>query len=266
MPHFKTKDGRSIYYETQSFESSKPVVVFLNGTMQNTVYWKTHSMALKDRFRVLMYDARAQGKSDLGEGELSLEGHTEDFSALLKYLMVEKVCLVGLSHGAKVALAYAVHSPECVDRLVLCSVSAEQTCRAKLILRSWLGILRVSDLETLAWASLPVAFGENFLKQNEKILNKIVKAIVKRNRKEALIAQLEAITAYPSMSQIARDVHSPSLVLSASDDPFVTEAGARQLAVLCNGQHNHTIGIGHSIPAEAPEFFSKTVLQFLDRP
>ncbi len=103
MPHFKTKDGRSIYYETQSFESSKPGVVFLNGTMQNTVYWKTHSMALKDRFRVLMYDARAQ-KSDLGEGELSLEGHTEDFSALLKYLIIEKVCLVGLSHGAKVAL------------------------------------------------------------------------------------------------------------------------------------------------------------------
>ena len=59
MPHFKTKDGCSIYFETQSFESSKPVVVFLNGTMQNTVYWKTLSMDFKDRFRVLMYDARA---------------------------------------------------------------------------------------------------------------------------------------------------------------------------------------------------------------
>ncbi len=53
-----------------------------------------------------------------------------------------------------------------------------------------------------------------------------------------VVVFIEAITAYPSMSQIARDVHSPSLVLSASDDPFVTEAGARQLAVLCNGQHN----------------------------
>jgi pimeloyl-ACP methyl ester carboxylesterase len=266
MPHFITKDGCSIYYETQSFESSKPVVVFLNGTMQNTVYWKTHSMAFRDRFRVLMYDARAQGKSDLGEKELSLEGHTEDFSALLKYLVVDKVCLVGLSHGAKVALAYAVYSPDSVDRLVLCSVSAEQTCRAKLILRSWLKILRDSDLETMAWASLPAAFGENYLKQNENILDKVVKAIVRRNRKEALIAQLEAMNSYPSMSQIVRDVQSPALILSGSDDPFITGEGARKLAMLCNGKHNHINGIGHSIPAEAPEFFSETVFQFLDRP
>ena len=56
-----------------------------------------------------MYDARAQGRSDLGERELSLERHAEDFAALLKHLEVEKVHLVGLSHGAKVALAYAAN-------------------------------------------------------------------------------------------------------------------------------------------------------------
>lgn len=265
MPYFKTKDGRSIYYATQDFESSKPVVVFLNGIMQNTVYWKAHSRALKDRFRVLMYDARAQGQSDLGEGELTLEGHAEDFSALLKHLGIKKAHLVGLSHGARVALAYAAHSPECVDRLVLCSVSAKQTCRAGLILKSWLEILKSSGLEALAWFSLPVAFGEDFLNQKEKILDNIVEAIVRRNRKEALIAQLEAMTAYPPLSQIAQSVHGSPLVLSASDDPFVTEAGAGRLAELCNGWHKHISGIGHSIPAEAPELFNKIVSQFLEK-
>ncbi|MEA1947659.1 MAG: alpha/beta hydrolase [Thermodesulfobacteriota bacterium] len=265
MPYFKTKDGCSIYYETQAFESSKPVVAFLNGTMQNTVYWRTHCMALKDRFRVLMYDARSQGKSDLGEGKLSLEGHTEDFSALLKHLRVEKAHLIGLSHGAQVALACAVHSPECVDRLVLCSVSARQTCRARLILKSWLEILKRSDLETLAWVSLPVAFGENFLNQKQRILENIVNAMVRRNKKKALIAHLEAMTVYPSLSQIAQNVHSPVLVLSGSDDLLVTEAGAEQLSMLLGGRYNHLTGIGHSIPAEAPELFNKTVLQFLDR-
>ena len=265
MPYFKTKDGCSIYYETQGFESSKPVVAFLNGTMQSTVYWKAHSMAFKDRFRVLMYDARAQGKSDLGEGKLSLEGHAEDFSALLKHLRVEKTHLIGLSHGAKVALAYAVHSPECVDRLVLCSVSARQTCRARLILKSWLEILKNSDLETLAWGLLPVAFGENFLKQKEKILDNIVKAMVKRNHKTALIAHFEAMTVYPPLSQIAQNIRSPCLVLSGSDDLLVNESDAKQLAIICGGRHNHLTGIGHSIPAEVPEVFTKTVLQFLDK-
>lgn len=265
MPFFKTNHGCSIFYETQGFESSKPVVAFLNGTLQTTIYWKPHGLALRDRFRVLMYDARAQGKSDLGEDKLSLEGHAEDFSDLLKYLRVEKAHLVGLSHGASVALAYAAHSPECVDRLVLCSAGDRQTCRAKLILKSWLNVLKSSDLETLAWVSLPIAFGENFLKQQQKNLGNIVKAIVKRNKKQALIAHLEAISAYPPLSQIAQHVHGSVLVVSGSDDLLVTESDGQHLASVCGGRHKHLTGIGHSIPAEAPKEFAKILLQFLDR-
>ena len=265
MPYFKTKDGCSIFYETQGFESSKPVVAFLNGTMQSTVYWKPHSLSLKDRFRVLMYDARAQGKSDSGEGKLSLEGHAEDFSELLKHLRVEKAHLIGLSHGANVALAYAAHSPEGVERLVLCSAATRQTCRAKLILKSWLDVLKNSDLETLAWVSLPVAFGENFLKKQQKNLGNMVKAIVKRNHKTALIAHFEAMTLYPPLSQIAQYVHCPVLVVSGSDDLLVNESDAEQLAMICGGRHKHLTEIGHSIPAEAPEIFTKTALEFLDR-
>lgn len=265
MPYFKTKDGCSIFYETQGFESSRPVVAFLNGTLQSTVYWKSHSLSFKDRFRVLMYDARAQGNSNLGEGKLSLERHAGDFSELLKHLRVEKAHLVGLSHGASVALACAVHSPEGVDRLVLCSAGARQTCRAKLILKSWLNVLKSSDIETLAWVSLPVAFGENFLKHHQKILDPIVTAMVKRNKKQALIAHFEAMSTYPPLSQIAQHVHHPVLVVSGSDDLLVTESDAEHLARACGGRHKHLSGIGHSIPAEAPEEFTKIVLQFLDQ-
>ncbi len=263
MPYFRTNDDCSIYYETQGFKSSRPVVVFLNGTMQTTVYWKTNAAALKNRFRVLLYDARAQGQSDLGGRELSLERHAGDLAALLKHLGLEKVHLVGLSHGAKVALAYTTNFPGCIARLVLCSVGAKSTCRAKLCVRSWLEILKSSGLGAMTWASLPVVFGESFLQQKQGTLDNIVKAIVRRNRKEALIAQLEAMTAYPPLSQIAQNVRIPCLIISTSDDPLVKEEGARKLALLCNGRHKHIAGVGHSIPAEAPELFNKTLLEFL---
>ena len=263
MPYFRTKDDCSIYYETEGFDSTQPVVVFLNGTMQTTVYWKTNAGVLKNRFRVLLYDARAQGQSDLGEHELSLERHAADLAALLKHLGIEKAHLVGLSHGAKVALAYTANFSECVARLVLCSVGAKSTSRARLCVRSWLEILKSSGLEAMVWASLPVVFGESFLQRKQGTLDNIVKAIVRKNRTEALIAQLEAMTASPPLSNIVRNVRIPCLVISASDDPLVREEGARELALLCNGQHRHINGIGHSIPAEAPEVFSKTVLEFL---
>jgi len=263
MPYFTTRDGCRLYYETQGVASSKPVVVFLNGTLQDTLYWKPHAQALKEDFRVLRYDARAQGQSDLGQGELTLEGHAADLSQLLDHLGVEKAHLVGLSHGAKVALAYAAISPERIARLGLCSIGAEATCRARLIVRSWLQILKRSGLEAMVWVSLPLVFGEVFLKQKERILDSIVKAIVARNTEEGLIAQLEAMTAYPPLSQIVQNVHAPCLIISASDDPLVTEEGARELAGLCSGRHEHIVEIGHSIPAEAPELFNKTILEFL---
>ena len=45
----------------------------------------------------------------------------------------------------------------------------------------------------MAWAALPTVFGNNFLEQNQKILNKIVKAVVKRNSKKALVDQLDSV-------------------------------------------------------------------------
>jgi len=263
MAYFATQDGCRIYYENQGFDSEKPVVVFLNGTMQSTVYWKPHVTALKDQFQVLTYDARGQGQSDLGKERLSLKGHAADLGALLAHLEVKKAHLVGLSHGARVALSYAAESPEGVDRLVLCSVSATLSVRARLHVKSWLATLNEAGLEAMVWASLPVVFGEDFLKDKERILDGLVKATVRRNSKEGLTAFLEAMMADPPLSQIVGSGSVPCLVISASEDPLVTEEGAKDLAALCGGRHSHVTGIGHSVPSEAPELFNEMVLEFL---
>jgi pimeloyl-ACP methyl ester carboxylesterase len=263
MPYFITEDGCRLFYETHGFEPAKPVVVFLNGTMQSTLYWKAQCVALNERFRIITYDGRAQGQSELGKTELSLERHKADLKGLLEHLSIEKAHLVGLSHGAKVALAYAAGKTERVDRLVLCSVSASMTCRAKLFVKSWLQILKHAGLETMLWASLPVVFGEGFLEKKERILSPIIKAAIKRNSKDALVAHLAALTDYPPLSQITGHFGVPTLVITGAQDPFVTEQGAEQLAFLCDGRHEHLNGVGHCIPSEAPELFNEILLEFL---
>ncbi len=263
MSYFTTQDGCRLYYETEGRESSKPLVAFLNGTTQTTLYWRPQVTFFKDEYQVLTYDARAQGQSDVGEARLSLEGHAADFVQLLAHLDVEKAHLVGLSHGAKVALACAAHSPQCVERLVLCSMGASLSCRGKLLVKSWLETLRTSGLEAMIWASLPVAFGEGFLKHKEGVLRNIVKATVTRNKKEALIAHLEAMSRYGPISHIAGSIHKQCLVISGADDPLVPEEEARHLAALCTAVHKPLSGVGHSVPVEDPERFNQTVLEFL---
>jgi len=263
MPYFKTKDGCSLFYQTERFETSGPVVVFLNGTLQTTVYWKALATRLRNTFRVLMYDARGQGQSGFGEQVLSLEMHAADLVALLRHVEVKKAHLVGVSHGAKVALACAAYSPDMVDRMVLCSVGAQLTSRAKLIIRSWLDVLKRSGLETMVKVALPVVFGEAFLASQARVIPAMAQAIVQRNNEAWLTAHLEAMNDYPPLAEIARGLRNPCLVISGSDDPLVGEEEAGQLAALCNGRHVRITGAGHSVPAEAPDVFSDMVSEFL---
>jgi pimeloyl-ACP methyl ester carboxylesterase len=150
-----------------------------------------------------------------------------------------------------------------VDHLVLCSLSTKTNDRSRTIVRSWLEILRLSGLEAMAWAALPTVFGNSFLNQHKKILDKIVEAVVLRNSRRPLIAQLEAVLRYPSPGSMTENLNQPALVISGADDPLIDPADVRLLAELCNACHKELAGIGHSIPAEAPRIFEKLVLEFL---
>ena len=263
MPYFTTPDNCRLYYATLNIEPARPPVVFLNGTSQTTVYWEPHANAFSAYFGVLRYDARSQGKSDIGTREVSAEIHTADLQNLLDHLNVQKARLIGISHGAYIALRLAATAPNLVDRLVLCSIGKDSGAQVKLIVRSWMEILQRADIETMAWATLPLVFGKRFLNHNRTILDKIVAAIAVRNDKESLIAHFNAIASYPSTESFLKAIKSPTLVISGSDDPIVRRSDARRLAKDCHGRHEIFPETGHSIPAESPALFQQVILDFL---
>ncbi len=263
MPYFKTEDGCSLYYELLGEGPGKPVITFVNGTLQTTIYWKLISKEFTPRFRVLLYDARGQGESDLGSTPLSLDRHAADLKALLYELGIHQTHLVGLSHGARVGLTLADLAPDAVLRLVLCSASTRSTFRAKMIVRSWLEILQRHSLDAMVWASVPLVFGRQYLRKNEKVLERIVKTIVRRNKTDSLRTHLEALQNYPPLARTLKKMPSLVLVLTGEDDPLVTRIGAEEIARITGGRHVELKAVGHSIPAEAPQEFVRLVTEFL---
>ena len=263
MPYFQTDDGCSLYYEMVGQGPGKPTVTFINGTMQTTVYWKQVGKQLLGRYRLLLYDARGQGESDLGDQPLSLGLHVNDLKALLDHVGIRKTTLIGLSHGARIALSLADGFPERVFRLVLCSLSTRASFRAKMVVRSWHEILKRHSLDAMVWASVPFVFGGVYLRRNAKLLERVVATIVRRNKTEALRAHLEALQDYAPLSRNLHPQPFLVLVLSGEDDPLVSQEGAAEVARICGGRHVQLKGIGHSIPAEAPEEFVRLVGSFL---
>jgi 3-oxoadipate enol-lactonase len=263
MPYFTMPDGCSLYYESFGQGSAKPTITFINGTLQTTIYWKPFCKILADHFRLLLYDCRGQGASDLGAGPLTLAQHVSDLQFLLYELKIHQTHIVAISHGARVALALVDGHPELVARMVLCSISTQSNFRAKMIVRSWFEILQRHSLDAMVWAAVPYVFGRRYLQQNTKMLDRIVNTIVRRNNAEALRMHLDAMQKYPSLSSTLHKTPFLTLVMTGEDDPLVTSEGGLEIARICGGRHEALKGIGHSIPAEAPDLFIKLVLDFL---
>ena len=138
--------------------------------------------------------------------------------------------------------------------------------KVKHIVQIWRQILQRTDVQTLAWALMPLVFGKRFLNQNQKIVDKMVAAIAARNDKQALLAHFNAICDYPPLKTVVRSIQCETLVISGSDDPIVSPPDAQQLADDCKGRHQILPQTGHSIPAEAPALFQQIILDFLNQP
>jgi pimeloyl-ACP methyl ester carboxylesterase len=81
--------------------------------------WAPFLSLLSSHFRLVRYDERGNGLSDRNAADLSFEAMVRDLEAVIDWLGLERVPLIGFSQGAPVSIAYAARHPERVSRLVL---------------------------------------------------------------------------------------------------------------------------------------------------
>lgn len=74
---------------------------------------------LAQNHTLIRFDARGNGMSDWGVGELSLDAWVSDLEAVVDAAGLERFPLLGISQGCAVSVAYAVRHPERVSHLIL---------------------------------------------------------------------------------------------------------------------------------------------------
>ena len=262
MSYATTPDGRKLHYETRGDDG--PCVLLLNGMSQSTASWMSQARKLGERYRVVRYDARGQGKSPLGDGSLSFEGHLEDIDALLDHLGEVQITLVGFSHGARLALGYAASRPWRVERFIMTSIGSADDALRRTMIRVWQEVLALGGVEAMAWCTIPDILGRKYLHAHEKQLHAMVRATTQRNTAECLDALLEAMKSFPPPEADAVRVACPSLLISSSEDRLVSPLAAVSLVQCIPGcEHIEIEGVGHTIPIEAPDAWREAVEAFI---
>jgi 3-oxoadipate enol-lactonase len=260
MPSVEVAPGVELHCERRG---SGPALVLLNGMSQSTANWMTQARKLSEDFEVICYDARGQGRSPVGPSPLTLERHVEDLEALLDGLGLSRVRLCGFSFGARLALGFAARRPGRVAGLVLTSAGAGDSALRRLIVGSWLEVLRRGGVEAMSWCALPHILGERFVAKVEGQIAGMIRASVQRNSAAGLEALLEGYRGFPDPLEDAGRVRARALVISADGDPLVSRAGTEALCRRIEGARQVLIeGCGHTIPIEEPERWAALVRDF----
>ena len=110
---FAELNGTRLFYESQG---EGPSLVLISGANLDSRLWDEQFGDLAERFRVVRYDPRGVGRSDLPQEPFS---HYEDLYALLKLLGIESTHVLGFSFGGGVALDFTIAHPEMVESLIL---------------------------------------------------------------------------------------------------------------------------------------------------
>jgi len=112
-------DGHRVVYRTAG---EGPVVLLVHGLLDSSLTWRKLAPVLALGHTVIAPDLLGHGDSDGPTGvDYSLGGHAGMLRDLLDALGHERVTLVGHSLGGGVAMSFAYHYPERVDRLALVS-------------------------------------------------------------------------------------------------------------------------------------------------
>jgi pimeloyl-ACP methyl ester carboxylesterase/DNA-binding CsgD family transcriptional regulator len=81
--------------------------------------WRHWFAQFSKSHRLVRFDARGSGLSDLDAADLSLEAQVADLEAVVEAAGVDHFDLVGISQGGAVAVEYCLRHPERVSHLVL---------------------------------------------------------------------------------------------------------------------------------------------------
>ena len=107
-------NGISMYYAT--FGQGDPVLL-IHGSMANSNTWSAQVADLMKDHLVIVADSRGQGRSTHDDRPYSYDLMADDYVALLDFLEIPKVDIVGASAGGIIGLDIAMRHPERLDDL-----------------------------------------------------------------------------------------------------------------------------------------------------
>jgi pimeloyl-ACP methyl ester carboxylesterase len=242
--------------------SGEPLLL-IQGLGYGRTGWGPAPALLARRFRVVSFDNRGFGGSEITPGPYTTAQLSSDALALLDALEIERAHVVGISLGGMIAQELVLAAPERVTKLVLCSTTAGGPDSVPMPQQTVALMGRQPQLDPREAMRL---FVENALSPSppEALVGEIV-AYRTANPPDGAgwYAQATAGAAHDAMDRLG-EIRVPTLVVHGTADNVVDAGNAPLIVNAIPGARLEVFeGVGHLLPWERPEEFVALVEEFL---
>ena len=255
-------NGVDLYYEIHG--EGEPII-FGNGVFSNTLGWVNQLPIFSKKYQVILYDMRGQGQSEKPDSPYSFDIHAEDQETLLEELGFSKVHHVGISYGAELGLVFALKHPEMLKSLVVCSAVSFIGPLLQNMAQLWRNACVLENPELFYNATVPLNFGETFIKENTAILEQ-AKARYRDLQYSPLVRLLDAFLLLNVTDQLS-EIRIPTCVIVGEKDILKPLEPYSKLIheKIVNSELHVIPDSGHAVTFEKPDDFNKITLEFLAR-
>lgn len=256
-------NGANIWYE--EFGNGSETIVFSHGLLWSGHMFRAQVAFLKDRYRIITYDHRGQGKSP-GNEPYDMDTLSLDAIALIEHLSDKPVHFMGLSMGGFVGMRIAARRPDLIQTLVLLETSADKEPWENVPKYSILNlIVRLTGIEMVAQQVMPIMFGKSFLNSPDRDEDRQYWLHqLSLNRKDTITKAVDGVVSRKAILPELKNITCPTLVITGDEDVATTvEKGRKIHQHISNSKFVIIPKAGHTSVVEEPAAVNAAIEAFL---
>jgi len=256
MPRVKVGDIQ-IYYEVCG--EGFPLIMIM-GLGGNVDWWDPRMIQeLSNNFKVVMFDNRGAGRSDMSDRKYTIRLFADDTAGLMDTLGISRAHVFGISMGGMIAQELVLNYPEKVEKLVLCSTDCggvKSVSPSDEVFAMLIADRSAFSPEEIARGTISLLFTEDFIKRNRDLVELAIQQILKAPiSSEAFVRQHKAIMEFDTYDRLPQ-IGVPTLILHGKQDIIVpSENGSILARAIPNSKLVYFANSAHGLVEDMEKYF-----------
>jgi 3-oxoadipate enol-lactonase len=247
-----------IHYELTGAPSA-PALVLSNSLGTTTAMWEPQLAEFEKSFRVLRYDTRGHGQSEVTLGPYTFGQLAQDVVLLLDALKIEQAQFCGLSMGGLTGLQLGLNASGRFKKMVIASSAAKFGTA-----EGWdkrIAAVRASGMKLVAGQVVERWFTKEFREAAPRTVE-AMRRMLETTAPDGYVNCCMALRDADLRERLA-EVRTETLIISGTQDAVSPPADGKLLASGIPGARYCELNASHLANVEAAEEFTRETLRFL---